>query len=167
MKNHSLFSTGCILLTATLCFITTSCLSKPSEIKYCNYTVGSKSFFIQNCTAVASINQVSDEEVAIQMQNMISSSSIMHEEICPGSTPLVLSLTLNQRPFYNNMSQLNSISLFYTLCESDGTIVFQEGYYLETKGSLLSATQQFELISHLVDSCAVFLEGHRPSVDRG
>lgn len=145
-----------IILCSLVCLSITSCMSVKSQRNSVNEGTATL-YEVQSCSVNTTIDSITDDLVSAQVLNMISSQLCIDNQVDDESSPLTLSVTLTQRQFFKDLDCLNSIYLFFTLIDENGRTVLSEGYFVDTKDSLVSSVQQNKLAAQVASSCASYL----------
>ena len=130
-------------------FLLFSCISLPKSDGYEIYPDEPADYMVSIDSVSITIDYVEDKELESQAKDMMLTQFAGICEENDGCMPLVLNVTLSQRSFYKNIDQYNSIALSYTLTDSEGNVVVRQGYYKRTGDTVVSSTEQFDLLERM------------------
>lgn len=116
-----------------------------------NYTVAVKSVSVLS-------GLVSEETIARQIQSMTETMLSAYVMDKSSEEQLDLQITVTQRAFFKYMEEYNSIYVSYILTDAAGCVVMEEGFYRDTRASILSSIEQYKLTERMTNRIKSFLQ---------
>ncbi len=103
-----------------------------------------------------SVENVEESVFSDQILKMVQSLIAPKNQEC--GQDLILDVIVNQKSFYEDITQYNSVFMVYTLKERDEKCVLQKGIYIKTLESIASSSFQYKLTAEMMQDANSFLE---------
>ncbi len=131
-----------VLLVAVFCFVFASCAST-SRSGYEVLPSQKTTYTVELENVAVNIEYIEENVLAEQIFQIMDSKIPVRKESV--FDRLFLDIQINQRSYYENITQYNSIYTFYTLTDGDGNCVLKNGIYKKTSDSIASSVLQCSL----------------------
>lgn len=114
------------------------------------------SYHIVSNSVEVIIDKVSDNDIANQILSICESTfPVLNAET---ENNLNLDITVNQRSFFYDINQKNSIFVVYSLSDNYGNIKLQKDFYFVTKSSIISGKEQYKITDKIKNDIKNFLK---------
>ena len=137
-----LFSTGC---------------SSVSKSGWQYFPDVATSFSIKIGEVNVTIDRVKETDFGAQIGQIVESMILCDKSIT--NVELILEVTVNQRSYYEDIKQYNSIYVYYTLKDTNlNQVYLKNGLYIKTTDSIASSKLQYKITEQITDSVNEFVQ---------
>ncbi len=143
-----------LLHSVAACLIFVSCAST-SRSGYEILPEQKTSYSVELGSIEVNVEHIEEDVFARQLSQIIE--SMLSVKPRPSSERLCLDVQINQRAYYENITQYNSIYTIYTLTDENGNCVLKNGIYKKTTDSIASSVLQCSLSEAMSDAVKSFV----------
>ena len=136
------------LLLVLLC-LTGILYAAPSKNGYAIYPEEPIDYIVIADEFDFTMDKVIDTDIAEQLY-IICDSFLPYDENAE-SNILYLNVSVTQRSFFYKIEQKNAIFVVYVLMDEDENILLQKGFYYETKNTVVSSKEQYNISKRIIN----------------
>ncbi len=143
-----------ILMSMIVCLLLSSCAST-SRSGYEILPEQKTSYSVEIGNIEVNVEHIEEDVLAAQLSQIMESMLAFNGS--SDSEKLSLDVQINQRAYYENITQYNSIYTIYTLTDENGNCVLKNGIYKKTTDSIASSVLQCKLSEIMSNSIKSFI----------